>query len=87
MSRMQLLNHFAVAVMAAMIGFLALVVGVESIPNASPATEVKVTSGHTDYSHGAWYVDGQRVPLDCPEEDSCAVQVIDDVTWVFKTPA
>jgi hypothetical protein len=44
--------------------------------------EVRV-SGEVDYRNGAWWSGSYRIPLDCPEEDSCLIQDIGESTWVY----
>jgi hypothetical protein len=31
-----------------------------------------------------WVVDGEIIPLDCPEEDSCTVQRLVSVVWIYR---
>jgi hypothetical protein len=54
-----------------------------------PTTEAKVTASHDakiDYRGdlNRWVVGGHVVPVACPEEDSCEVQRIDDVVWIYR---
>lgn len=53
-------------------------------PSAAPdpMREVLVT-GELDYRQGAWWAGSYKVPLDCPEEDSCLIQDIGEKTWIY----
>lgn len=51
-----------------------------------PSQETRVeTTSTLEYRDAGWWNGSVRVPLDCPFEDSCAVQDNGSYVWVFQT--
>lgn len=85
----QLAQRFAAGTIVAMIALLSLIILFQHTTPAvytttNPGREILVSpDAHLDYRHGGWYADDVRLPLVCPEEDSCQLQVTVGGTWVF----
>lgn len=74
-----------ISVAAVLVGLAVAVI--VRVGTQAPVTSVSVPSPTedsvtVDYRHGAWYIDGYRVPLSCPQEDDCTVDYTRGA-WVF----
>lgn len=68
------------------LGLVAAVLSSEALANLgwtdTPNTEVRRVvddRGGLDYSRGGWSLNGERLPIACEDEDTCAVQ------WMYRT--